>query len=404
MRQYGDSIKKKEPKFKSEEYWTVDAELITKTKALIRTHLINLDGKKLEKFDLCEVIKEIMTRYDILKNDGYELKLELPEKALIKADKKARRGKKNTYGVKLFDKDRDNKLLKLHEDLKSGNFKTSEYSVFKVYEPKEREIFRLPYYPDRIVHHAIMNILEPIWTKIFPYNTYSCIKGRGITGCKKQVEKIIDSYKKSDKLYCLKIDIKKYYPSVDHDVLKSIIRRKFKDKRLLNLLDEIIDSGIGLPVGNYLSQYLSNLYLCYFMHYVNEVLKVKVTEYADDICFFSDNKSELHEVYNKVKNYLEGELKLTLKSNYQIFPISYNRFDKSGRALDYLGFKFYRNQVLLRRFIKCNLCKRLNKLIGILTIKELRIKLSSYIGWIKYSNSKNLFNKLLNENKDLLLR
>lgn len=322
----------------------------------------------------------------------------------ILADKHARKGKRNTYGVKLFDRNREVNLSRLHDLLESGNYRTSKYSVFKVYEPKEREIFRLPYYPDRIVHHAIMNILEPIWTKIFTYNTYSCIKGRGITGCKKQVEKIIDSYKDSDKLYCLKIDIKKYYPSVDHDVLKSIIRKKFKDKRLLNLLDEIIDSGAGLPVGNYLSQYLSNLYLCYFMHYVNEVLKVKATEYADDICFFSDNKSELHEVFIKIKDYLENNLKLTLKSNYQIFPISYNRFDKSGRALDYLGFKFYRNQILLRRFIKHNLCKRFSKLKGTFTVKELRVKLAPYLGWIKYSNSKKLFNKLLNENKDLLLR
>ncbi|WP_346701153.1 hypothetical protein [uncultured Alistipes sp.] len=96
------------------------------------------------------------------------------------ADQKARRGKLRSYGVRVHDRNREANLLALHEALLTKTFRTSEYDVFKVYEPKEREIFRLPYYPDRIVHHAVMNVLEPIWTKVFTYNTYSCIKGRAL--------------------------------------------------------------------------------------------------------------------------------------------------------------------------------------------------------------------------------
>ena len=165
---------------------------------------------------------------------------------------KAMRGKSRQPGVKKFLADRDANIVQLHQDLANGTFKTSEYTIFTVFEPKQREIYRLPFYPDRIVHHAIMNIIEPILYSVFTYNTYSCIKARGITACADRVATIIESFKDKP-LYCLKIDIKKYYPSIDNEILKKIIRRKIKDVRLLQLIDGIIDSEKGLPIGNYLS-------------------------------------------------------------------------------------------------------------------------------------------------------
>ena len=103
------------------------------------------------------------------------------------ADTKARRGKSRNYGVRVHDKNREENILRLHELLKSKNFKTSQYETFTIYEPKERLIFRLPYYPDRIVHHAIMNVLEPIWVSVFTTDSFSCIKKRGINGAQKKV-------------------------------------------------------------------------------------------------------------------------------------------------------------------------------------------------------------------------
>ena len=209
------------------------------------------------------------------------------------ADNKARKCKRKQYGVIKHDKNRAEDNFDLFLDLSLENYKTSKYSTFKVYEPKERLIFRLPYYPDRITHHAIMNIMEPIWMKVFTKDTYSCIKGRGIHALARQLKHDLQNDKEGTK-YCAKMDIKKFYPSIDHEILKMIIRKKIKDKKLLKLLDEIIDSADGVPIGNYLSQYFANLYLAYFDHWIKEVLKVKhYYRYADDIVLLSDDKDQL---------------------------------------------------------------------------------------------------------------
>ncbi len=330
------------------------------------------------------------------------------------ADEKARRGKTSTYGVQMHERNREANLLALHEALLTKTYHTSQYQIFKVYEPKERIIYRLPYYPDRIVHHAIMNVLEPIWVSVFTHNTYSCIKDRGIEGCARAVRKIIARYE-GRPLYCLKIDIKKFYPSIDHEVLKRIVRLKIKDKDLLWLLDEIIDSAPGLPIGNYLSQYLANLCLAYFMHWVNERLHIEIgkpepfdaTEYADDIPLFADNKEDLHKAFKAIKRYMEEELHLTIKGNWQIFPIAENRYDKHGRALDYVGYKFYRNQTLMRKSIKKNLCRTVSRLGGkepSLSYKEFKMAIAPWIGWAKHSNSKHLLKTILNSRYYGILR
>jgi retron-type reverse transcriptase len=137
------------------------------------------------------------------------------------ADEKARKGKLRSRGVVRHDRNREQNLLALHERLKNGAFRTSKYEIFTIHEPKEREIYRLPYYPDRIVHHAVMNILEPVWVSIFTADTYSCIKKRGIHAAAKKVKEALREYPEATK-YCLKTDIRKFYPSIDHDILKQI--------------------------------------------------------------------------------------------------------------------------------------------------------------------------------------
>lgn len=305
------------------------------------------------------------------------------------ADENARRCKKSTYGVRVHDKNREQNIVNLHNQLLSGQFKTSKYSVFKIYEPKEREIYRLPYYPDRIVHHAVMNVLEPIWLSVFTTNTYSCIKRRGIHAAAKKLS--TDLYKNQNETkYCLKLDIKKYYPSINHEVLKNIIRKKIKDKRLLNLLDEVIDSAPGLPIGNYLSQYFANLYLAYFDHNIKENKKVKYYyRYADDIVVLSSSKSELRELYCYIESEFK-QLQLTIKKNWQIFPVS-------KRGIDFVGYVFYHRHTRLRKRIKKSLCKKvatIRKSNKKHTRKEVNKRLSSWLGWAKYCDSINLINKL----------
>lgn len=316
---------------------------------------------------------------------------------LRQADEKARRGKLKSYGVRVHDKNREANIEALHEALLTKTFKTSPYEVFTIYEPKERLIYRLPYYPDRIVHHAIMNVLEPIWVSTFTADTFSCIKGRGIHGCMRRVDKALQD--KEGTRYCLKLDIKKFYPSIDHQRLKEVVRRKIKDERLLWLLDEIIDSADGVPIGNYLSQYLANLYLTYFDHWLKEELKVKYYfRYADDIVFLHESKEYLHALFRKVERYLREELLLTVKDNYQVFPIAQNRQDRKGRGLDFVGFVFYRNQKCIRKCIKKNFCRaaaRLNRNNPPPDLKQYKQEVASWLGWAKYSNSKHLLKTII---------
>lgn len=309
------------------------------------------------------------------------------------ADEKARKGKLHSYGVQLHDKNREANLLSLHESLKNGTFKTSKYHIFKIYEPKEREIFRLPYFPDRILHHAIMNVLEPIWVSVFNKDTYSCIKNRGIHACAKNVKHALKQDPDGTR-YCLKIDVRKFYPSIDHEILKQVVRRKIKDGRLLALLDEIIDPvPSGVPIGNYLSQYFANLYMAYFDHWLKETKGVKYYwRYADDIVILAPNKEVLHSLLHDIRAYLRDNLKLKVKRNYQVFPVD-------SRGIDFLGYVFYHSHTLLRKSIKQKLCRRvakLNKRKVAPTKEQYKQQICSWWGWCKYCDSINLMSKLQN--------
>lgn len=221
------------------------------------------------------------------------------------ADDNARKNKNKKYGINKHDKNRQYENEDLVDKLFNLKYKTSKYSLYKIYEPKERIIYRLPYYPDRIAHHAIMNVVKDIWTKSFIHNTYSCIEGRGIHLCANN----------------LKRDLRKYYNETKY-CLKECIRKKIKDKDFLIILDEIIDStdnvrdisskltnkiGIGVPIGNYLSQYFANLYLSELDHLCKEELKCKFYyRYADSrdkTLFYSIHKLNHFPINFKITKY-----------------------------------------------------------------------------------------------------
>ena len=296
------------------------------------------------------------------------------------ADEIARKGKKEQYGVIAHDKNKAANIERLHEMLKEKKYTTSEYSTFMVYEPKERVVFRLPYFPDRITHHAIMNVLEPMFVKVFTADTYSCIKGKGIHAALRSVKKSLLNIEGTK--YCLKLDIKKFYPNVNREILKQLLRRKIKDNDLLWLLDEIIDSADGLPIGNYLSQYFANFYFSYFDHWIKEQKKVKYYfRYADDLVILSNNKPYLHELLSAIRNYLQENLRLTIKENYQIFPVD-------ARSIDFVGYRFYHTHILLRKSIKQNFARMIAR-------RKNKKSIASYNGWVKHCNGINLLKKLL---------
>lgn len=314
---------------------------------------------------------------------------------LYLADKRARRQKQHRPEIIEFDKSREKLLLDLQKKLINGEYRTSEYYIFKIYEPKEREIFKLPYYPDRIVHHAIMNIMEPIWVSSFVKGTYSCIKNRGIHKALKDVKHALKD--EANTQYCLKLDVRKFYPSIDHAILKQLIRKKIKDKRLLSLLDEIIESAQGVPIGNYLSQFFANLYLTYLDHWIKEQKKVRYYfRYADDIVILGRDKQELRDLFYNIQDYLNNKLKLNFKDNWQIFKVD-------SRGIDFVGYRIFHTHTLLRKSIKKKFCKKINKLNKKQNLDKdtYKQKICSYIGWIKYCNGRNLLNKM-SKYKELL--
>lgn len=306
---------------------------------------------------------------------------------LYLAYSKARKGKGKSYGVVQFEKELDGNLLSIQKELLEQTYRTSEYDVFMIHDPKERTIYRLPF-RDRIVHHAAMNVLEDIWTPVFISHTYSCIKGRGIHGALIHLKR--DLKDKESTLYCLKMDVKKFYPSVDHEVLKNIIRKRIKDKILLSLLDEIIDSAHGIPIGNYLSQFFANLYLSYFDHWLKEEKKVQYYyRYADDMVLLNESKDTLHLLREEIDFYLKNKLRLNLKGNYQVFPVDI-------RGIDFVGYVFYHSHILMRKSIKKNFCRKAAKNNHQnIQAKDYRIAISPWIGWSKHCNSRNLIKKII---------
>lgn len=299
------------------------------------------------------------------------------------ADQNARKGKRGQYGVQVHDKKRETNILLLHEMLKNKTYTTSAYTIFKVYEPKEREVYRLPYFPDRIAHHAIMNVLKPIFTPTFTTDTYSCIEGKGIHA---MVDKLKEALRDPIATkYCLKLDLKKFYHNIDHPILKTLLRRKLKDKDALWLLDGIIDSAPGLPIGNYLSQPLSTFYLTYFDHWIKEKMSVqKYFRYADDIVILAATKEELHRLLAEIRKYFSEKLKLEIKGNYQIFAME-------DRGIDVLGYVFFHGGVTYIR-------KKIKKaFIRMMAHRRNHASIAAYSGWFKHGNCKHLQKKYLNE-------
>lgn len=298
----------------------------------------------------------------------------------------AKRGKRNSYGVRKFERNLENNLEALRQSLINNTYRTGTYHIFVKYTPKERIIYRL-HFPHRVVHHALMNILEPIWVSVFTKDTYSCIKGRGIHGTVRAVKSALKD--KENTQYCLKLDISKFYPSIDHEVLKSILRRKIKDQRVLKILDEVIDSAPGVPIGNYLSQYFANLYLAYFDHFIKEDKGIKYYfRYADDIVILHSDKEFLHSLFKDISQYLFDNLKLTVKSNWQVYPVS-------SRGVDFVGYVFFHTHTMLRKSIKKAFVAK----------RDILKSVASYWGWAKHCDSKNLINKIIKkEHYDLFTR
>lgn len=338
------------------------------------------------------------------------------------AFRNAKKGKGWYREVREIEKDPQFYLKELQRMLKEHQYHTSEYSVFTKKETKkEREIYKLPFFPDRICQWAVLQVIEPQLLAYFTDDTYSAIPNKGIHAAFKKLRKAVDTVPE-EMVYCLKIDCKKFYPSIDHDTLKQEFRRKYKDAELLELMDEIIDSistcpateetiefyrscgneikivqyggkdfidGVGIPIGNYFSQYDGNFFLTRFDHWIKEVKRVKhYYRYMDDICIFAKTKGELHQLLREVNDYFRTNLKLRIKGNYQIFP-------SFIRGIDFVGYRIFKDYTLLRKST-CQEFKRKMTAIRekVESGKEMNYSewcsIQSYKGWLKWCDGYRL--------------
>lgn len=318
---------------------------------------------------------------------------------LILAFEKARRHKRWQKKVKVVEENLEYYINELHESLINGTYKTSSYRLKKIYEPKERDIYILPFYPDRILHHAIMNILEPIWDSLFISDSYACRKGKGQHKGSKRCMQLIRNNK-----YCLKCDISKFYPSIDHSVLKEILRKKIKCAKTLELLDSIIDSvdtPTNVPIGNYLSQWFGNLYLNELDVYMKQDNHVKnYIRYCDDFLLFSNDKVLLKDLAKKIEEFVTVKLKLKL-SKCDLFPTS--------QGVDFLGYRhFPKGYILVRKTTVKRMKRRLRKLkweikTGRLAKDRAISVIGSLMGWLRWANTYNLKIKLQLEELRLII-
>ena len=318
-----------------------------------------------------------MKRYGFIYSKVYD-----PDNLKL-AMRKASLGKRNQKRVKKVLCNADGYAEKLCRMLRDKDYQPSTPQIRIINDGasgKKRTIYKPNFYPDQIIHWALMLQLEPMI--MHGMYAYSCgsIPGRGTSYAQKALRKWIDNDRRNTK-YCLKMDIHKFYPSIDNAILKQRFRRLIKDPDCLWLTDKIIDSNIGQPIGFYTSQWFANFFLQDLDHFVKERLGIKYyVRYVDDLVMLGPNKKKLHRVREAITEYLAG-IKLQIKDNWQVFRLD-------CRDIDFLGIRFYRDKSILRKRNSLRIRRRVNK------IRQKRrlnyadaCAVISYWGWMKRTDS-----------------
>ena len=320
---------------------------------------------------------------------------------LYLASRKSRKGKRLKDNVIRFEENIEAELFSLQEELISKTYRPGIYREFAIYERKPRKISAAPY-RDRIVHHALCNIIEPIFEKTFVFDSYACRKGRGTH---KAVDRFTE-FCKGNK-YVLKTDIRKYFPSIDHDILFEKIKRKIKCRDTLWLIKTIIDGSNkqdtiinyfagdnlfepfakrrGIPIGNLTSQFFANIYLNDLDHYAKEILGCKYyIRYVDDITVFGKDKKNLWSVKENMEKFLiKDRLKLNSVKTY-VTPVSV--------GIDHLGYRVFPEHRLLRKDNSMRFARKFTALMQLfrqrrISFAKLNVSVQSWLGHAKHADS-----------------
>ncbi len=333
---------------------------------------------------------------------------------------KARKGKQSKPAVEAFTFHLESELLKLQQGLSSETYLPGQYRQFHVYESKKRLISAAPF-RDRVVHHAICNVIEPIFDTTFIYDSYACRVGKGTHAAVKRFREFLKRNRtskaaRSTNSYVLKCDIARYFPSIDHQILLNLLGRKIADERVMRLLSVIISHSPpedgepvwfpgddllaplrprGLPIGNQTSQFFANVYLNPFDHFVKETLRGKYyVRYVDDFVVLGNDKKRLHEVKEAMKEFLFG-LRLRLHDNKtQVFP--------AKEGTDFLGYRIFPTHLRVRKSNVHRFKRRLKRLqaayaSGEITLEDVGNSIRSWLAHATHADSYQLRRQLMSQ-------
>ncbi|HRI61521.1 MAG TPA: reverse transcriptase domain-containing protein [Saprospiraceae bacterium] len=261
---------------------------------------------------------------------------------------KAAKGKRYSQAVLVYSRHLETNLSRLREQILSGNVEVGQYRYFKVYEPKERQICASAF-GEQVLHHALMNVCHDHFEQAQIFDSYASRTGKGTYAAIDRAKVFTRSHK-----WFLKLDVRKFFESIHHDVLKNQLSQIFKDKRLLAIFDKVIDSYAahperGLPIGNLTSQYFANHYLAGLDHFIKERLRIKsYVRYMDDMVLWHSDKAELQKARGDIRHFVETKLRCELK------PEALNR---AATGLPFLGYHIFPHHIRLlqkskQRFIK----------------------------------------------------
>ncbi len=315
--------------------------------------------------------------------------------------------KKKKLDVQRFEWKLEENIFRLHRELKSKTYRHGSYSSFYLQDPKQRHIHKAKV-KDRVLHHAIFAKVNPIFEETFIPYSFSCRinKGthKGIASLAKVLRQI--GHNNSKPCFALKCDIRKFFESVDHDILFDIIEKRIKDKDVLWLMREIIESFIsaqsnlferrGLPIGNLTSQLFANVYMNEFDQFVKHKLRVKnYFRYTDDFVVVADNEKYLKELIPKIKFFLNTGLRLSLHPK----KVSIR---KLNQGVDFLGYITLPHHSTLRTKTRQRVFSKLKQRVteyksGIISNKTLEQSLQSYLGVLTHADTYDLSEILKNQ-------
>lgn len=333
-------------------------------------------------------------------NISFDSKLTLEH--IYQAHLRARKGKTKKRDVIDVDLHPTEYLTHILEVLQAGNYKPSEFHQFTVTDPKKRLVLALPYV-DRIVHQwLIEEFIKPYYLPRFIKDSYACIPGRGSHAAVKCIQVYMrDMRQRQGKYYIVKMDISKYFYNIDRDVLFKILKRAIASPRLLDLLHTIIfsdEARVGIPIGNYTSQYFANIYLNELDQYCKHNLGVKYcVRYMDDFIILAPNKRQAKQWYEAIQRYVESYLHLKLNPK--------SCFYFSSHGLDFVGYKMTHSCLRLRQRSK----RKLNNIIwdyqhDYTTETDFVTSIAAWLGHAGHANAKTYIRKRLWSYRDMLLK